>query len=311
MQREITASTGVSLGYVGSHAYHLTSKTTPNSAIPQILADGTKSFAAGLRRRNPLLGTGNRISSDAHAWYNSLQVEVVRRFSHGLQGKVGYAFSKNMDEASAWHQRHGLGDSPAQDPDDRVPQRGLSAYNVSNNLKLSFNYEFPWTHSPVTSTKWLGGWQVGGILSFTDGTPITILAGFNRARNLQSGNGSIRPNLKPGASNNPVLGGPDRYFDVGAVELQPLGSYGNLGRNTLLGPGFVGVDFNLVKVMPVTERLTLDFRAEFFNLLNRANFGVPDRQVFLSNGDVRGAAGRITDIVDQSRQIQFGLKLSF
>ena len=97
----------------------------------------------------------------------------------------------------------------------------------------------------------------------------------------------------------------------GAFELPPVGCYGNLGRNTLIGPGFVNVDLTLVKIIPVTERLKIDFRAEFFNLLNRAQFAPPDYVTFLGSGQPRGAAGRIQETLATSRQIQFGLKILF
>ena len=108
-----------------------------------------------------------------------------------------------------------------------------------------------------------------------------------------------------------MLGGPDRYFDPNAFELPLPGFYGHLGRNTLIGPGFVNVDLSLVKITPVGERVKTEFRAEFFNLLNHANFFAPSLAIFNRNGTVRGAAGRITATTNTSRQIQFGLKLSF
>jgi hypothetical protein len=108
-----------------------------------------------------------------------------------------------------------------------------------------------------------------------------------------------------------VLGGPDRYFDPSAFELAPAGFYGNAGRNTLRGPGFANVDLGVVKVIPVTERVKVDFRGEFFNLFNRANFGLPEGNIFSTNGTVRGAAGRIRDTTTTSRQVQFGLKVLF
>ena len=139
---------------------------------------------------------------------------------------------------------------------------------------------------------------------------MTVLSGFNRSRN-QANTFADRPNLRPGASNNPVLGGPDRYYDPNAFELPPPGQYGNLGRNTLIGPGFWDVDFSLVKITPVGERLKAEFRAEFFNILNHANFGLPSLATFNTDGTVRGAAGRITSTANTSRQIQLGLKVSF
>ena len=89
------------------------------------------------------------------------------------------------------------------------------------------------------------------------------------------------------------------------------GIYGNVGRNTATGPGFADLDLTLVKVLSVTERFKVDFRAEFFNILNRANFGLPSPATFSSNGQNAGSAGAVTSTVSTSRQMQFGLKLFF
>src|SRR5262249_25074182 len=112
-------------------------------------------------------------------------------------------------------------------------------------------------------------------------------------------------------SSNPILGGPDKYFDVNAFSLPAAGFYGDLGRNTLTSPAFANLDFTLIKIVPVRENWKLDFRAEFFNFLNHANFGLPSNTIFNANGTVQGNAGRVRNTVTTSRQIQFGLKLLF
>ena len=169
---------------------------------------------------------------------------------------------------------------------------------------------------------------------------MTIALGFDRARNSLAGaRVADRPNLKAGFSNNPVsgvtggclgvragqkLGGPDLYLDPCAFELQPEGFLGNLGRNTVIGPGLANMDFSIQKrfIMP-GEGKQLLFRAEFYNIFNRPNFYIPgqiDRAVAESGGlnvftDASGAAapnfGRIFVTSTISRQIQFGLKYIF
>ena len=118
-------------------------------------------------------------------------------------------------------------------------------------------------------------------MTISDGMPFTALAGFNRSQNKANVT-SDRPNLLPGQSKNPILGGPDRYFDPMVFVLPPAGFYGNVGRNILITPGFATLDATLTKVFPVSERLKLDFHAEFFNLLNRANFGLPANTIYNS-----------------------------
>jgi hypothetical protein len=121
--------------------------------------------------------------------------------------------------------------------------------------------------------------------------------------------------VRLGASNNPVLSdgrNPDLYFDPRALELQPAGFYGNVGRDTLIGPGVSTFVFSLVKATTLRENTTLQFRAEFFNLLNRANFGIPATSIFASaTGALVSGVGSISTTTTTSRQIQFGLKLLF
>ena len=126
--------------------------------------------------------------------------------------------------------------------------------------------------------------------------------------------GRRRPDLIPGESNNPVLGGPDRYFDLSSFTPAPNDRYGNVGRNTLIGPGFANVDFSLVKNFPVprvSEEFNIAFRGEFFNVFNRANFTLPRTTAFSSSGRADSRAGRITETVSTSRQIQLGLKMTW
>jgi hypothetical protein len=116
--------------------------------------------------------------------------------------------------------------------------------------------------------------------------------------------------LNPAFSGPVLLQNPVQWFNPNAFILPTPGTYGNLGRGTLTGPGLADVDVSLFKTTTVSERASLQFRAEFFNGLNRANFGTPNATVF-SNGAISASAGLITATATTSRQIQFGLKLIF
>ena len=237
-------------------------------------------------------------------------MEVVQRLSHGLRYKVSFTYAKNIDTSSATVSSYASGNSNStMQPDNLRLDRGLSGFDVRRNLVANFTYDLPWQHSAGVA-KWIGGWQVSAITTVSDGMPFTARTGFSRSGNRSNIIGD-RPNLLPGRSKNPVLGGPDKYFDPTVFALPPPGFYGNLGRNTLITPGLWTLDATLTKVFPVSERLRVDFRAEFFNFLNRANFGLPGRTIFNSTGAIIGAAGRISSTVSTSRQIQFGLKLLF
>ena len=310
VQRQITPNTVFNANYVGSQSYHLTRNSDANTRVPQIQPDGRKRYVGG-PRKNPALGGSRVVSSDVNSSYHSLQLDFNQRLTRGLRSKFSFTYAKNIDDASATITNHALGGAQTtQDPDDPRGDRGLSAYDVRRNLVVNFNYEVPsgnWTGAAKTV---LGGWQLGTILTIQDGTPFTAQTGFSRSGD-QARSLADRTDLRPGAGKNPVLGGPYRYFDTSAFVLQPVGFYGNLGRNTLIGPGVVNFDFNLVKETQLSERMRLDFRAEFFNLFNHANFFIPDNSIFQTNGNVRGAAGRIQSTTTTSRQIQFGLKLLF
>lgn len=126
-----------------------------------------------------------------------------------------------------------------------------------------------------------------------------------------------RPDLVAGRSFESLVqkGNIEEYFDLSGLTLPDAGFYGNLGRNVVLGPGFTSFDFNLKKDIPlgISEGSRLEFRADFFNLFNRANFAIPNfrRVINGRNGNTNASAGKITSTVSTSRQLQFGLKLVF
>jgi hypothetical protein len=251
-----------------------------------------------------------------------------------MRYKVSYSFAKNIDEQSATTSQQGTGvPTVSQDPDNIRADRGLATFDVRNNLVMNFIYDLPGSHFAGAAGKLLGGWQLATIATLTAGQSFTGQTGFNRSLDAQDKTAD-RPNLPTGASKNPVsgtsagcgidpttrlpiissgekLGTPDRYFDSCVFTLPPAGTYGNLGRNTMIGPGLEVLDFSLIKMTSISEKTKLDFRAEFFNVLNRANFDLPNAQIFGTNTQPLGSAGRIQNTKTTSRQIQFALKLSF
>ena len=167
----------------------------------------------------------------------------------------------------------------------------------------------------------ISGWQLNGIVTFSDGVGLSALTGFNASQNGDVLNPD-RPDLVPGRSNSPVLGGPDQYFDPTSFVAQTRGTLGNVARNSIRGPGFANVDFAVIKSTQLVggdSPVEIQFRAEFFNIFNRPNFGLPDPTIFNNPGFFvptflatrRGAAGRISNTTSTSRQIQFGLKILF
>jgi hypothetical protein len=157
--------------------------------------------------------------------------------------------------------------------------------------------------------QFVSGWQLNGIGTFLSGFPFTPLIGANR-----SGDGDIRnpdrPSIASSTSGPIVTGNPNQWFNPSAFALPTAGTYGNLGRGTLTGPGLADVDLSLFKNTTITERTNLQFRAEVFNVSNRANYGPPNTTVF-SGAAISPSAGLITTTATSPRQIQLGLKLNF
>ena len=331
VQRELFPNTVLTVSYVGSRGNHLGAFKDPNVAIPEIcpcaddpgtpgfdestLPPGKKYFTAGLSRRNPVFSQVRFKTLDANSWYNSLQLQVNRRLSNGLQVKGSYTWSHMTDNATgtinATFSSSGV---LQQDPYDDKADYGHSALDVRHIFITNFTYALPVGRDLTGAAGTiLGGWQVNGIVNVTSGPPFEISNNsfLDRDRDRAGGSNS-RPNLVPGRSNNPVTGNPDQYFDPAAFELQEAGLYGDVGRNTAIGPGLATVDFGVTKDFLIDEQRSVQFRAEFFNIFNRANFALPNRTVFRnSSGVPSGTAGRITSTATKNRELQFGLKLIF
>ena len=313
IQRQVTDRAVFQIAYLGSHAYSLTYMGDNNSAIPtSISPDGVKYFARGLPRRNREVGRGRDLLFGANADYHSLQFDYSQRVTQGLRAKASYTWSRNINESEGGVTAgaHAGAAPNTMDPDDRGRERGLGSVHASHIVSTNFTYDLPGASLGGAAGAILGGWQLSSILAANTGEPVTIQIGFNRSRNL-IGRNADRPDLRPGGDISPVLGGPDQYFDPTQFLLPEPGYYGNLGRNTLVGPGFFNLDMSLVKNTRVGERIGVEFRAEFFNLFNRANFGTPVTAAFDEDGTYRNSAGRISYTINPSRQIQFGTKITF
>jgi hypothetical protein len=259
----------------------------------------------------------NMLMSNANSWYNSLRIETEKRFGTGgmalndFRFKWAYTFAKSTDQHSINQNSAGRNAPGRQlDPLDLAREKALSNFDVRHNMTLNFTYGLPALVASGAGAVLFNDWSLNGILTANSGYPGTLQVGFSRSRN---GEESIadRPDLVAGARTSPVLGGPDRYFDDQAFLLPEVGTHGNLGRNTLSMPGLVTLDTSVVKGFAATERHRIQFRAEFFNVLNRANFGAPNLRLFNSNGSRIGSAGRISSTITTARQIQFGLRWEF
>ena len=309
-QQQLTKNNMVEVALVGSRGVNLLRNYEGNTAYPVVQPDGSYFYPPGAPTRNPNFGPIFVLTSDAHSWYKSVQVRWVRQLSGGLQFQASYTGAKSEDEASNLQRGQGR-NSPSftQIPDRPDLDKGYASFHVAHAVSASAVYELPRVSGPRVLAAIVNGWQVGGILRAQSGTPFTAETGFNRSRD-GSTTVADRPNVRAGQSDNPVLGTPERWFDPTVFELPPAGTYGTVGRNTIAGPGMATLDLLLGRQFEV-RGVTIDFRAEGFNVLNRANFGLPRNRIFNSRGQIPGSVGSITTTTTSARQVQFGVKVSF
>ena len=312
-QRELWGRTTATVGYIGARGHHQIRNIEYNQAVPITDASGNLFFPSGGTRRNPAFASMRLRTTDGQSWYNGFVAGANRRFSNGLSVQASYTLGKSMDEGS---QAVGSGDfnNSFQPPYGAIPSlnKGLSDFDIRHNFTLNSTWQLPLGGKTTGVTHALAaGWQLSGIFTAHSGVPITPVLGFDRARALpRSGGAGQWPDLVAGCSSNPVLGDPNGWFDVGCFALPAAGTIGNLGRNTVRGPGYATLDAALFKNLPLGGTRRLQLRLESFNITNHVNFGLPSTTVFSSSGLV-STAGQITSIVGTARQFQFGAKITF
>ena len=335
IEQQLQTNTVLRLSYVGSFGYHGLLSVDPNTIPAEICSNpagcvsgGTPGTTKGFvpqgaqyipvtTRPNPYLSAGFFWYTEGNSSYNALQVDLVRRLSHGLLFRANYTWSKNLDFNSA------LTGAQAEDQAQMILNRndlpldwGPSALNITNQGSASAHYDLPFGSGQhwLAGARGLGGklasgWQLNTIVTLLSGFPFTPQIGSNR-----SGDGDTRdpdrPDLNPAFTGPVILGNPNQWFNPNAFVLPTPGTYGDLGRGVYTGPGLAECDLSAFKDTRFSERANLEFRAEFFNIFNRANFNTPNAIVF-SGTSYSGSAGLITSTATTSRQIQFGLKLIF
>jgi hypothetical protein len=341
VQQEISPNTSLSVGYVGSHGYHELIGVDGNEPFPVICpaspcpATYPASFPAGLANTPVPAGTfyvptavrANPNIANTWTWfslgtsnYHALQVDVNRRFSQGFSLRGVYTWSKALDDGDSLNGT-AAANAPGlvSNPFNLRADYGLATYDVRHIAVINGVYQLPFGRGRALG-RGLEGWRnvlasggsVNSIITIQSGFPFTPQLSYNPSNNGDTRN-PVRPFVNPDFSGPIVLGKPNQWFNPNAF-LAPsnvagnLGFYGNLGRDTLIGPGLATWDFSALKETTLRERLIVQFRAEIFNLLNRANLNTPNLIAFTPSG-VSGTAGAITSTSTTSRQVQFGLKL--
>jgi hypothetical protein len=318
VDQSVTANTLLSVGYVGERGYHLLAPSDVNTAIPTMV-NNQPYFAPKSPRANPNLSNARYQVSVAASNYNALQIDLTHRYSHGLQFRLNYTFSKSLDNhSSSFLANSGVGGTTTfLDPRNPNLDWGPSNFNIESRISGNLGYELPIGKGKAVlgsagriPDAIFGGWQINAIVGAQTGFSVTPLVGFNQSANGDSRNPD-RVSLNPNFSGNIITGTPGQWFNPAAFLLPAAGTFGDAGRGILSAPGLLSVDGSMFKTFRFGERATLQFRAEFFNAPNHTNFGWPVISTFTSAGAVSSSAGVITSTLSTSRQLQFGLKLGW
>ena len=331
IEQQIAPATSLTIGYVGSHGYHQIlsedqntppTVTCPASPCPAALAPGTI-FYASQTKANPNVANTTSWVSQGISNYNGLEVDVRRQLSHGLQLRGVYTFASNLDDGSAWNTSVSA-NTPAfvMYPGNPGLDYGPAATNIRHAGAINGTWELPLSDrllaNPVAK-QLVGGWSVSGIATLQSGFPLSPQLGYNPTGSGDTRN-PVRPNLAPNFHGSLYSKTVSQWFNPAAFTAPYPGTFGNVGRDTLTGPGLAELDLALVKNTTIHEGLHAQFRAEFFNVLNRANFTTPNPVVFSSGPTPKtptaevepsATAGVVSATSTTSRQIQFGLKLLF
>jgi len=236
------------------------------------------------------------IEGIANSSYNALEASLTKRFSHGLSFLASYTYSKSIDDASSFNMT-GSASKPvagendlAQDPFNLAAERGRSLFDARNRFVLSYQWSLPfWREPHGWYQQVLGNWQLNGIVTMMSGTPFTVFdsTDFSVQGSAPeiSGFFSNRPNLVPGQNPNSGPRTTSAWLNRSAFQQitqdpnSPVQQFGTAGRNIAQGPGYADWDFSAFKNIGVSEGKELQFRAEFFNVLNHPNFRLPDSDI--------------------------------
>jgi hypothetical protein len=312
VQRELPGHVLFEIGYFGNKANKLMRRTEGNWALPgpgnvnsrrryrSVVVPGTN-VAIG-----PLANTF-RHEATANANFHSLQTKVEKRLSHGLSLLASYMWSKAISDGRGESGAGGASNSIPQDPLNLGAERSLADEHRAHRFVLSYTYDLPFGRGNIFGATWngfadalFGGWSIGGITTLSSGRVVNLSVRGNPANT----GGPNRPNVVGDWRLDEGERSIDRWFNTAAFVPNPQFTYGNAGRNLLIGPGEVNFDLAVFKTFAIRESLRLQFRAEAFNAMNTPQFGVP-------NAEVGNPELGIIESADRPRNLQFGLKLVF
>jgi hypothetical protein len=315
VQRQFGSNMALEVGYLGTQGHHLPRYIYFNAAAP---GPGSQLSREAWPNFNNTVENIGIVNSN----YNALSAKLTRRMSSGLTFLLGYTYSKSIDDGSGLRTL-GTDQIGAQNSYCIPCERGLSIFDQRQRFVASTIYQLPigkghtYVNHGVAGTL-IGGWDIGMIYSMASGSPVNI--GDGTCRSNIGASCMDRPNAVPGVSSQLSNPSPTEWFNVQAFALQPQYTFGDLGRNRVIGPPLFSVDTTLDKDFRFTERLNLQLRLDVFNLFNHPNFGSPNNGLVGDHLDGNGVPipgsgnfGTITSLNPgvSMRQLQLSIKLIF
>jgi hypothetical protein len=343
IERQIAPATSLTIGYNGSHSSHQILSgdlneppyTLVNGQVfyPAYYATPTSAPAAPLKA-NPALANSTSWWSGGTGNYNALVVDVRHDLGHGFQFRANYTWSKNLDDGSAWNTSVSA-NTPAFVEVPSLPHLdyGPAATDIRSIAAINGTYDLPFgagkllfANAQPFTNRLISGWSLSTIANLQTGFPFSPQLGYNPTGSGDSRN-PVRPNLNSAFGGSLYTHGSTaqrvaQFFNPAAFAAPAAGYVGNVSRDSLTGPGYGDWDLSLLKSTQLSEATRLQFRAEFFNVLNHTNLQLPSEVVFAA-GPTQGTTasqttavslaspGAITATANTSRQIQLGLKLLF
>ena len=291
VQREVFRDLALAAGYIGSKGTHLISRRNLNQPI-----NGVRPFSR-LSQSSPILagatlGNVTQVESAGNSSYNALWATASQRVARGLQFNASYTWSKSLDYNS-----FSTGGIVGQDSYNLKGDRGLSDFDARHRFVFNGIYDVP-----LRGRWFLEGWRLAAIVQVQSGSPVNIVTSNSTVNGIAN---TLRPDVTGPIA---VIGSVDKWFDTSVFQAAP--HFGSLGRNVIIGPGFSNTDFSIIKNTRLGEKLRMQFRAEFFDLFNHANFGPPGIVVGTPTFGQITSTRFPTGESGSSRQIQFAVKIS-
>jgi hypothetical protein len=315
IQRQLTDSLLFEIGYQGNKGTKIQRMFGWNKAVNKAGPDDKSTTAQRQPFGANVFGIIQTIGGGVNSNYNALGVKLQQRLSRGFTSLIGYTWSRSIDNGSAIRTNDGDNLFPANNFDLRR-ERGLSQFHASQRLTAMVLYELPGTYENGFAQALLGGWQIGSLVTLSDGSPYNGGSCGDINGTLEGSRGDAT-----GASLFPDKPTPEQFFvrdptdgrgpagitcdvrDAGGIN-ELTYREGNVARNPYIGPGVINWDFSLAKSFRITERAQLEFRYESFNFANHPNWDFPDTGVSsLTYGRLTSARAMRTN--------QFALKILF